>query len=202
MKLKRWTSHPLEKMGFIYPWLMAQMTLLPSSIQWNHYHAIMQFKGQKCPSTSKKGQYLKTWHESEWKTRSHSLSYACSLLCFHTMAKKLGSDECGLRRAIIVDGEARNKSPKYRKGTSLPAQVVPLTMVCFSDMTPWTEHHGRKTRGNLQRGRGWVTRQGRTPRKGGEEEGAGERRDEGRETPLTPLETRGSPPLCLSILAS
>ena len=49
-----------EEDGFKYPWLMAKMTFLPSSLQWNHHHAITQFKGQKYPSTSKKGQYLKT----------------------------------------------------------------------------------------------------------------------------------------------
>ena len=47
------------------------MTILPSSLQKNHHHTITQFKGQKCPSTFKERQYLKTWHENEWKTRYH-----------------------------------------------------------------------------------------------------------------------------------
>ena len=43
-----------RRWGFIYSWLRAKITLLPSSLQTNHHHAITQFKWQKCPSTSKK----------------------------------------------------------------------------------------------------------------------------------------------------
>ena len=58
-------SHPLEKkMAYILRF-WAKMTLLPSSLQRNYYHDITQFKGQKCPSTSKKGQSLITWHENQ-----------------------------------------------------------------------------------------------------------------------------------------
>ena len=47
------------------------MTILPSFLKRNYHYAITQFKGQKCPSTSKKGQCLKAWHENEWKARYH-----------------------------------------------------------------------------------------------------------------------------------
>ena len=41
------------------------MTLLSSLLQPNHSNAITQFKGQKCPSTSKKRTKSNNWHESE-----------------------------------------------------------------------------------------------------------------------------------------
>ena len=47
------------------PIVKAQMTLLPSLLQPNHYNAITKFRGQKCPSTSKKKSKSNNWHESE-----------------------------------------------------------------------------------------------------------------------------------------
>ena len=41
------------------------MTLLPLTLQWNYPIAITQFKGQECPSTSKKRTKSKNWHENQ-----------------------------------------------------------------------------------------------------------------------------------------
>ena len=65
MKETRWSSHPLEKEEAYIPIVKAQMTLLPSLLQPNHSNAITKFKGQKCPSTSKKMTKFNNWHESE-----------------------------------------------------------------------------------------------------------------------------------------
>ena len=61
----------LEKMSLNTNGLGDKMTILPSSFQRNHHHAITQFKEQECPFASKKRQCLKTWHENEWRTRYH-----------------------------------------------------------------------------------------------------------------------------------
>ena len=51
------------------------MTLLPSLLQPIHSNAITQYKGQKCPSTSKKKTKSNDWHESECEDKfSHAMS--------------------------------------------------------------------------------------------------------------------------------
>ena len=71
MKPKMESFSSLEKMGSYTTGLGLNMTILPSSLQRNHHHTIAQFEGQECPSSSKKKQCLKTWHENKWRTRYH-----------------------------------------------------------------------------------------------------------------------------------
>ena len=63
--------------------LEAKKTILPVPLQRNHHNAIAQFKGQESPSTSKKRQCLKTWHENEWRTKYHKIYEKLAMLEVH-----------------------------------------------------------------------------------------------------------------------
>ena len=71
-KMAKFSS--LEGMNLYTNGLEAKMTILPSSLQGNHHNAITQIKGQECPSTFKKKQCIKNWHENEWRTKYHNQS--------------------------------------------------------------------------------------------------------------------------------